>query len=770
MDSQIVASLENEAAQLSASVNSAVSVNSTDLPDKADIVHEQELTPKSSMDNVTQADTYRADNNAQSIKADGSADTDGSTSSSQSVAQSSDNPQTYGVHSDLDVLVDSLQILTDSARSKAGPAQGQYRDKLKDIITPEEITSDVIGSQTDGLNTQLSYNSRFETDTGDDLSERINTAREAGQYIRRIYQICANFRAKDQQNLNHHSSDNPIEGINAIVSGLTRKDSSSYERELTGDLSSSIAKLPELDGSDGSIGNELHKDISSSVGEDNFALEPQKEEMSADELLRKAQEAAKTQIELDKENNQALLAEASELNRSVLSSEIEQDGASVQTGTVSTDDFLNNAYEQMSSQDVETAEDETGDTETADIAFNDQSSLTVSSIEAADDMSCGDTESTDSNHSIKVVMGNLFDDDLPLGQSDVQLKFRMDLSQAVALSTQKKTEFSDETPVIQARYSSLDLQKVVKETLEHDTHTLKSSFEENSHSEAQKDDTAFANRSAVEVLNSTDKQSVVAVVQNTPISKDFAKIDTDSAQKQDVVHLSTEEDHAATDERADELSSYADDADITDDEIESDSHCAVVPQDLSVSQSFVADESSGSFMTDGDPKRLKESTLRLLEEDQQYENRKLGRKLEPKDFYGMVLKHDAWYQDIVKAGYNDGPVYASLCFCSRSIADDPYSWILRVSSDFELLTRSPEFHHNLRTKFSITLGHPVNITLETVKGIPSGSPEDLARVFYLKEIENARNRIVSNPKLRELLEHLGEDVRTLNISLYHQDS
>ena len=177
------------------------------------------------------------------------------------------------------------------------------------------------------------------------------------------------------------------------------------------------------------------------------------------------------------------------------------------------------------------------------------------------------------------------------------------------------------------------------------------------------------------------------------------------------------------------------------------------------------------LLKDGDPKHLKQATLKILEAEEQFENRRLGRRLESKDFYPEVLKEDEWLRVIQGAGYKEGPVYSSLCYSHRVVdSNDENKWILEISKDFELLTNSPDFHHNLRTRFSIFMHHPIELEVKSVPGIPSGSPEDLARHCYLKAIEQARLDILNNPKLNELIEHLGGDARTVSLSLYSQNS
>ena len=215
--------------------------------------------------------------------------------------------------------------------------------------------------------------------------------------------------------------------------------------------------------------------------------------------------------------------------------------------------------------------------------------------------------------------------------------------------------------------------------------------------------------------------------------------------------------------------------DVEDDEQEEQPLGAKANQALFKSDKPTANSAPLSVETgikkDGDPKELKAATIKLLQEDQQFENRRLGRKLTSKDFYNQVEALDDWFRTIHKAGYNDGPVYASLCFSNRIIdPKDQYKWTLQVSTDFKLLLDSPDYHHNLRTKFSICLNHPVEITLVPVDGMPSGCPEDLANRCYLKEIENTRLKIMNNKHLNAFLEHLGEDARTVNLTLYTQEN
>ena len=191
-------------------------------------------------------------------------------------------------------------------------------------------------------------------------------------------------------------------------------------------------------------------------------------------------------------------------------------------------------------------------------------------------------------------------------------------------------------------------------------------------------------------------------------------------------------------------------------------------KELVVNLNLPSDTSQNtSMLADGNPMNLKTSTLELIEQDQNYENRALGRKLETKDFYPELLVEDDWYKDIINAGYNSGPTYSALCYSNR-IKNSEYDWTIQMSSDMNLLLQAPDFHHNLRTKFSIYIGHPVELKLESYKGIPPNCPEDKARQCYLNTINAERKKMSSNNKLKLFIEHLGDDLSTVNLGLYTQ--
>lgn len=210
-----------------------------------------------------------------------------------------------------------------------------------------------------------------------------------------------------------------------------------------------------------------------------------------------------------------------------------------------------------------------------------------------------------------------------------------------------------------------------------------------------------------------------------------------------------------------------DDTDDSTDSDESESSNTTASIELPVAIDIPKSSQINASLSDGNPMSLKASNLELIEQEQNYENRALGRKLETKDFYPDLLREDDWYQDIINAGYSSGPTYSALCYSNR-IKNSEYDWTIQMSSDMNLLLQAPDFHHNLRTKFSIYIGHPIELKLESYNGIPPNCPEDKARHCYLNTIDKERKAMLSNNKLKLFVEHLGDDLSTVNLGLYTQ--
>lgn len=527
--------------------------------------------------------------------------------------------------------------------------------------------------------------------------------------------------------------------------------------------------------------------------DNNEILTPQSVELTPDELLRKAQEEALAQLQSNQSLNQKLKEEAAALNKNVDASNLPKDDnktfieddkanlnaklpdavregsayASIETTAVAsplsaTKDFItSNVTGAVVTNDIAVSTDKEVLTDANDTTLVTADSLKANST--AQSSVIGVTKATNNNTNFTKTDDMRSDTDL----SKVQ-EF-MSLTKAVALELQKGG-YTDSVPVIKAHNYSQSLNQAITETLNGQLGSNHNAVEANA-KVVSSNENSFIDQTKVSETASTNLQGAVQ-----PQSVTYEKIST--AQNTQIsenngVSSSSEVPSEYFDEIP--VDAYESDIDpvgnsIVDESYDNDEFsegARVKGSDLKFNNIGANENSTNA---DGNPAKFRESTLKLIEEDQQFENKRLGRRLESCDFYDRVYKNDAWYQDIVKAGYNDGPVYSALCYTNRVISpDDPYSWVLQISSDFQLLFISPEFHHNLRTKFSIEQEHPIELKIEKVQGIPRGCPEDLARHFYVKEIEDTRQKMSKDKNVSLLLEHLGEDIRTLNLSLYKQE-
>lgn len=538
------------------------------------------------------------------------------------------------------------------------------------------------------------------------------------------------------------------------------------------------------------LSSDNSKDKKNEVKTDNNEiLTPQVVELTPDELLRKAQEEALAQLQSNQSLNQKLKEEAAALNKNVDASNLPKDDnktfieddkanlnaklpdavregsayASIETTAVAsplsaTKDFItSNVTGAVVTNDIAVSTDKEVLTDANDTTLVTADSLKANST--AQSSVIGATKATYNNTNFTKTDDMRADTDL----SKVQ-EF-MSLTKAVALELQKGG-YTDSVPVIKAHNYSQSLNQAITETLNGQLGSNHNAVDANVKA-VSSNENSFIDQTRVSETTSTNLQGAVQ-----PQSVTYEKIST--AQNTQIsenngVSSSSE----VPSEYFDEIPVDAYESDI--DPVGNESYdndefsegARVKGSDLKFNNIGANENSTNA---DGNPAKFRESTLKLIEEDQQFENKRLGRRLESCDFYDRVYKNDAWYQDIVKAGYNDGPVYSALCYTNRVISpDDPYSWVLQISSDFQLLFISPEFHHNLRTKFSIEQEHPIELKIEKVQGIPRGCPEDLARHFYVKEIEDTRQKMSKDKNVSLLLEHLGEDIRTLNLSLYKQE-
>ena len=590
-------------------------------------------------------------------------------------------------------------------------------------------------------------------------------------------------------NLNHEAikatnADNTNVAIENSVSDSSLVHVSSNSNKVTADDFTKVVQDLSSDNS---------KDKKNEVKTDNNEiLTPQVVELTPDELLRKAQEEALAQLQSNQSLNQKLKEEAAALNKNVDASNlpkndnksfIEDDKANlnaelpdaVSEGSVSAPIETTPAASNLNASTDNAATNATRTSATDGIAESTDKELVIKvndTLVSTDTVKVNSIAQSSVIGSAKVTNNNtkLTNTDDMRSDTDLsKVQEFMSLTKALALELQKGS-YTDSVPVIKAHTYSQSLNQAITETLNGQLGSNHNAVEGNSSGVSSNEDSSINENKVIETASTKPQvlvqhqsvlQNKISTAQNTQISENNSVSSSSEVPSEYFYEIPVD--------------AYESDIDPVDNSIVDESYdndefsegARVKGSDLKFDYIGANENSTNA---DGNPAKFRESTLKLIEEDQQFENKRLGRRLESCDFYDRVYKNDAWYQDIVKAGYNDGPVYSALCYTNRVVSpDDPYSWVLQISSDFQLLFISPEFHHNLRTKFSIEQEHPVELKIEKVQGIPRGCPEDLARHFYVKEIEDTRQKMSKDKNVSLLLEHLGEDIRTLNLSLYKQE-
>lgn len=580
------------------------------------------------------------------------------------------------------------------------------------------------------------------------------------------------------------NADNTNVAIENSVSDSSLVHVSSNSNKVTADDFTKVVQELSSDNS---------KDKKNEVKTDNNdILTPQVVELTPDELLRKAQEEALAQLQSNQSLNQKLKEEAAALNKNVDASNlpkddnksfIEDDKANlnaelpdaVSEGSVSAPIETTSAASNLNASTDNAATNATRTAATDGIAESTDKELVIKvndTLVSTDTVKVNSIAQSSVIGSAKVTNNNTKltnTDDMRADTDLSKVQEFMSLTKALALELQKGS-YTDSVPVIKAHTYSQSLNQAITETLNGQLGSNHNAVEGNSSGVFSNEDSSINENKVIEsastkpqvlVQHQSVLQDKTSTAQNTQISENNSVSSSSEVPSEYFYEIPVD--------------AYESDIDPVDNSIVDESYdndefsegARVKGSDLKFDYIGANENSTNA---DGNPAKFRESTLKLIEEDQQFENKRLGRRLESCDFYDRVYKNDAWYQDIVKAGYNDGPVYSALCYTNRVVSpDDPYSWVLQISSDFQLLFISPEFHHNLRTKFSIEHEHPVELKIERVQGIPRGCPEDLARHFYVKEIEDTRQKMSKDKNVSLLLEHLGEDIRTLNLSLYKQE-
>ncbi len=624
--------------------------------------------------------------------------------------------------SELSLLISALEEQQKRTVTTLKTDNSQYSKKLDEIFNPTVPTSEIV-PEKQNLSTSDLFNQKFKN-AQSVIDSKLDIVLDVEKYLNELKDSVNKLTSDGDNQASVSNVTRSIEGISSIVADLTSTKSSSS------DLKSALSKLPSFDEAGNIVSAESSDNTVTPPEEVPFELTPQTEEISIDEAFAQAQKEALAQLEQDKELENQLKEDAQRLNQSLRDSSINIESV------INPEAPAQDKHELLENEDDHY-------------------------IQNIDEDTDKDLQSTDDNDEKEKTV-------LPSAKSD----------EAIASDNKKGTAVTyvagffegnnkEVTEIIPEKLESLDsvLSEVEKGTSE------SAASNQSSENSNLPDALPPALQQALDSsLSGIHGQNINAASEKGQPFKTGAyssNVSDNTEALSDSLALSEYSDNTVSTIPAE--ASFTPVAD--EDEAEEDSRIeAVKVSDLKAVDNVKEPEAENNLI-DGNPKIVRESTLKLIEAERQFENRRLGRKLEPKDFYYKVEQTDPWFQTILKSGYNDGPVFSALCYSKRIIdPNNEYNWKLQISTDFELMTRAPDFHHNLRTRFSFVLNHPVEIEFEPYKGIPPGCPEELARMWFVREIENAKDEIAQNEELNNLLLKLGEDLRTLNISIYTQNS
>lgn len=637
---------------------------------------------------------------------------------------------THNNSSELSLLISALEEQQKRTVTTLRTDNSEYTRKLDEIFNPTVPTSEIV-PQRENLNTSNLFNEKFQN-ARSVIDSKLDIVLDTEKYLNELRDSVAKLTSDGDSQVSSDVS-RSIEGISSIVADLTSTKSTSL------DLKSALSKLPSFDES-GNIVSAAPKAEKQTADKDDkdevqFELTPQSEELSVDEAFAQAQKEALAQLEKDKELENQLKEDAQRLNQSLRDSSINLESVinpetapQAPTDLLANEDahYIQNIYdadegEQTSALDAESSEN--------------------TELEAKAQTAPVETAVSDKKTGVAVTYVAGFFEGNTKEVTEI-IPDKLESLASVLSEVESNSSESLDHKLQSADNKALD-SLLPASLLQAVDSALCGNYGQNTNA-------ASENGSIVQTAASVSRASNITEVLSTAPS-DLEEVAPSSSETQNM------------------------DAGFTpvvdDDDADDDAHIETVRvSDLKAVDNSNSAENDNNLI-DGNPKIVRESTLKLIEAERQFENRRLGRKLEPKDFYYKVEQTDSWFQTILKSGYNDGPVFSALCYSKRIIdPNDQYKWKLQISTDFELMTSAPDFHHNLRTRFSFVLNHPVEIELESFRGIPPGCPEELARMWYIKEIENAKYEISQNEDLNNLLKKLGEDLRTLNISIYTQNS
>ncbi|MBO5567194.1 MAG: hypothetical protein J5934_08245 [Succinivibrio sp.] len=198
---------------------------------------------------------------------------------------------------------------------------------------------------------------------------------------------------------------------------------------------------------------------------------------------------------------------------------------------------------------------------------------------------------------------------------------------------------------------------------------------------------------------------------------------------------------------------------------------ASATQDPSASNPLTEADKQESLGSPKAPQRNDAAIERFIEE----ENRKLGRPLNDDDFYDKLVLTDAWYKDILTAGFTEGLIKSLLCHSERVIdPENNLKWKIIVSPIFSMVLGDAPMQNDIRTAFRKITSE--NLEIEFIQYVPKkgdkefpvNSPKAHAIMAYLQEKIDTRARFSKDPGISELLRVFGQSADTVDFELYKQ--
>lgn len=143
------------------------------------------------------------------------------------------------------------------------------------------------------------------------------------------------------------------------------------------------------------------------------------------------------------------------------------------------------------------------------------------------------------------------------------------------------------------------------------------------------------------------------------------------------------------------------------------------------------------------------------------------RPLTADSFFPQVVQQDKWYQFLLRAGFENGPLYTALTYSSAHfVPHHPDKLEICCSGEFSVLLQSKATLQALTEGFSKAAGHPVSVSVQFVPEIPQGSPVLKAEELYGLEVQKARQKLAADPMFSQLCRALQENLATVPVQIY----